>query len=230
MKHVLEVCLIALALTAPLAVAQSDSTSTLRPGISVQMVIAGNSTLMPAADEEDALVVTVTDGGGVYLGIDPTAPASLSQKIKDGLPQGHTLYIKADARTPYGNVATVLEAAHDAGVTAPALLTTQSEPPAPGTIASPRGFEVLLDPALPPGTVLTVVQLFNSGQQRPLLRVNGDETSWSALESTLRRDSQKSDEKLTLLKADGHVPFADVAHVIDLCRSTGTKVVLTPGQ
>jgi hypothetical protein len=29
-----------------------------------------------------------------------------------------------------------------------------------------------------------------------------------------------------LLKADVHVPFAHVAEVIDICRSTGAKVVL----
>jgi biopolymer transport protein ExbD len=227
MKHVLEVCLIAVALNTPIAVSQSDSTPTLRPGISVQMVVAGNSTPMPAADKEYALVVTVTDGGVVYLGIDPTAPVSLSQKIKDGLLQRQALYIKADARTPYANVARVLEAAHNAGVTATALLTTQSEPAAPGTIASPRGLEVLLD--IPAGMVATVVELTSSAKP-PMLKVNNDQTAWPALQSTLMQHFQKGDEKLIVLKADAHVPFADVAHVIDLCRSTGARVVLTPGQ
>lgn len=227
MKHVLEVCLIALTLNAPIAVAQSDSTPTLRPGISVQMVVAGNSTPMPAADKEDALVVTVTDAGGVYLGVDPAAPVSLSQKIKDSLPQGQDLYIKADARTPYANVVRVLEAAHNAGVTAPALLTTQSEPAVPGTIASPRGLEVLLD--LPAGAAATVVELNNSAKP-PMLKVNNDQISWPELQGTLMRHFQEGDEKVVLVKADGHVPFADVAHVIDLCRATGARVILMPGQ
>jgi biopolymer transport protein ExbD len=227
MKHVLEVCLVAVTLSAPIAVAQSESTPTLRPGISVQMVVAGNSTPMPAADQENAQVVTVTDGGGVYLGTDPTAPASLSQKIKEGLSQGQALYIKADARTPYANVARVLEAAHIAGVTSPALLTTQSEPAAPGTIASPRGLEVLLD--LPAGAVATVVEL-NSSAKPPVLKVNHDQISWPALQSTLMQHFQKGDEKVILVKADARASFSDVAHVIDLCRATGARVVLTPGR
>ena len=94
----------------------------------------------------------------------------------------------------------------------------------------PNGLEVLAGPSLPAGTIATVVQLLSSGQPRPLLRVNGDEISWSALEGTLRRHFQKGDEKVILLKADEHLPFAQVVQVIDTCRATGAKIVLaTPG-
>jgi biopolymer transport protein ExbD len=37
---------------------------------------------------------------------------------------------------------------------------------------------------------------------------------------------QGRDEKTILLRADGAVSFAHVAHVIDACRSAGAKVVL----
>jgi biopolymer transport protein ExbD len=86
--------------------------------------------------------------------------------------------------------------------------------------------EVLIGPALPAGTVATVVQLLNSGQPRPLLRVDDDEISWSALEGTLRRHFRKGDEKVILLKADERLPFGQVVQVIDVCRSTGAKVFL----
>jgi hypothetical protein len=33
-----------------------------------------------------------------------------------------------------------------------------------------------------------------------------------------------------LVKADARASFSDVAHVIDLCRATGARVVLTPGR
>jgi biopolymer transport protein ExbD len=70
------------------------------------------------------------------------------------------------------------------------------------------------------------VQLLNSGQQKPLLRVNGDEISWSALESTLRRHFQKGDEKVVLLKTDERLPFEQVVQVVDMCSATGAKVVV----
>jgi biopolymer transport protein ExbD len=73
--------------------------------------------------------------------------------------------------------------------------------------------------------------LLNSEQQKPLLTVNGDEISWSALEGTLRQHFQKGDEKVILLKADERLPFGQVVQVIDTCRATGAKVVVdTPGR
>jgi biopolymer transport protein ExbD len=59
-----------------------------------------------------------------------------------------------------------------------------------------------------------------------LLRVNGEEISWSALEGTLRQHFQKGDEKVILLKADQQLPFGQVVQVIDMCRATKAKVVL----
>jgi hypothetical protein len=106
----------------------------------------------------------------------------------------------------------------------------QSESPQPGTMVSPKGLDVMVGP-LPSGSVATVLELRNSGQQPPLLTINGDETSWPALESTLRQHFQKGDEKVILLKADGRLPFADVARAIDACHSAEAKVVLAmPGQ
>lgn len=224
MKHILEVCLIAAALTSSIAVAQSESTPTLRPGISVQMVVAGNAASMPAADNEDALVVTVTDSGGFYLGIDPIATTALAEKVKSDLPgQQQKLYIKADARTPYANVVKVLEAAHSAGVTSPVLLTTQSEPAAPGTIATPRGLEVLVGTTS--GSRPIIVQVF-SGQHGPSLTINRQAAAWDGLAIALRQVLQNAGERVVFVKADSAVPFADVARVIDACGSAGAKSAL----
>jgi biopolymer transport protein ExbD len=134
------------------------------------------------------------------------------------------LYIKADARAPYTNVEYALKAAHSAEFAAPILLTAQ--PPASGNLLPPSGLEVLVGPA-PAGSVATVVELFNSGQQ-PVLKINDEQIPWPALQSTLTRHFQKGDERVVLVKADGRLPFADVARVIDSCRSAGAKVVL-PG-
>jgi biopolymer transport protein ExbD len=229
MKRIPEVCLIALTLAAPIAVAQSESTPSLKPGISVQMVVAGNAASMPAADNEDALVVTVTDSGSVYLGINPFAATALAERVMSDLPgQQQKLYIKADARTAYANVVKVLEAAHGAGVTAPVLLTTQSEPAAPGTIAAPRGLEVLVGPVTS-GSRATVVQAF-SGQRGTSLMINHQAVAWDGLAMALRQVLPNAGERVVLVKADGGLPFADVARVIDTCRSAGAKVILPTPQ
>ena len=152
----------------------------------------------------------------------------MAEKVKSGLPSRteKKLYIKADARTPYANVETVIEAGRAVAFEAPVLLTSQPGSSASGTVVPPQGLEVLVDPALPAGTLATVVQLFNSGQQPPLLTINGDEIPRSALESRLRRHFQKGDAKVILLKADARLTFADVVQAVDACRATGAKVVL----
>jgi biopolymer transport protein ExbD len=184
---------------------------------------------MPDADSNDAFVLTVTERGIVYLGTNPVAVTALAQEINNRLStRPQKLFIKADARTPYARVFELLKVAKTSGVEAPILLTAQPDSANRSTIVPPEGLEVLVDPASLPGTVTTVVELLNSGQQQPLLRVNGDEIHGSALESTLTRHFQKGDEKVILLKADLRLPFAQVIHVIDAARSTGAKVVLLP--
>jgi biopolymer transport protein ExbD len=212
-------------LNVSITLAQSEATPTLRPGISVQMVVSGSAAPMPAADNEDALVVTVTDSGGLYFGITPIAPAALAEQIKDHLlNREQKLYIKADARTPYANVVKVLESARSAGVTAPVLLTTQSEPAAPGTIAAPRGLEVFVGAPIS-GSQSIVVQLF-AGQRGPSLTINRQAAAWDGLATSLRKVMQNAGERLVSVKADGASPFADVAHVIDACESARAKAIL----
>ena len=70
------------------------------------------------------------------------------------------------------------------------------------------------------------MQLQDSGLQPPTLKINNDQISWSALQTTLKQHFQKGDEKAILVKADGQMPFAPVARAIDICRSTGATVAL----
>jgi biopolymer transport protein ExbD len=199
----------------------------LSQGISVQMVPTTHAVAYVAADNADAWIIALTAEGQLYFGVKPVTPDQLTEEMK-ATPRhrDQNLYIKADARVPFANVVSVLQAGHEVGFEAPVLLTAQPISTAPGTMVPPNGLEVLVGPSLPSGTVATVVQLVNSGQQRPLLRVNGDEISWSALEGTLRRHFQKGDEKVILLKADEHLPFGQVVQVIDTCHATGAKVVV----
>lgn len=202
----------------------------LQKGVSVQMAPTRSAALMPAADNLDAWVITITADGSLYFGADPMTADELTNWMKSH-PRNREakLYIKADARAPFAAVEKVLEIGRTMGFETPVLLTSQAEPTRPGTMVPPKGLEVLVGP-IPGGMVATVVQIVSSGQTSPLLRINGDDISWPALETTLRQHFEKGDEKVVLLKADSQLPFGRVVQVIDTCRATGAKVILgTPG-
>jgi biopolymer transport protein ExbD len=227
MNRILEVCLVAATFAASITPASHAQSPALQKGISVQMPQTSNAAPVPEADNEDAWIVTVAADGSMYFGSDPVTATSLADEMKRRPRiREQKLYVKADARTAFAHVDTVLETGRSMFFDTAVLLTSQAESPAPGTIASPKGLEVMVGRALPAGTVTTVVQLRNSGQQRPALTINGDESSWSALESTLRRHFQNGDEKAVLVRADARLPFADVVQAVDACRASGAKVVL----
>ena len=120
----------------------------MQKGISVQLAVTSNAVPMPDADQPDALIVTVTADGSVYLGIDPVSPAALAEKVKANLNtrSENTIYIKADARTPFANVVTVLDALLTAGVKVPNLLTSQGNLPRTGTLVPPTGLPLQFAP------------------------------------------------------------------------------------
>lgn len=231
MKRILEVCLIIVAgaVTLPAAAQSSPEIPTLRPGIRVEMAATSTARPAPDADQLDAFVLTVTYHGSVYEGTNAISPSALTEEITHRIAsRQQKLYIKADGRATYASVSRVLRAAQASGIEAPILLTAQQGvAPTPGTITPPEGMEVLIGSALPPGTVATVVELYSSAKP-PMLKINNDQTPWSALPSTLMRHFQKGDGKVVLLKADIGVPFADVVHVIDACRSADARVFLVP--
>jgi biopolymer transport protein ExbD len=74
------------------------------------------------------------------------------------------------------------------------------------------------------------VQVLNSRQRRPRLKINHEQIPWATLQSRLGQRFQNRSEKVVLVETGGILPFADVVDVIDICRLTGAKVVLvTPG-
>lgn len=225
MNRLLSVSLIALTLTAgtsPKMMAQSPA---LQKGISVELASTSHAAPMPDADNANAWIVAVTDNGTVYLGINPITPAALADEMKSRpRDREQELYIKADARTPYADVMSVLEAARSAGVETSTLLTAQQESPAPGTMVPPQGLKVFLD--APSGLRSVMVQVLSSGQARPALKVNGEDVAPAKLQNTLGQLLQNRSEKIVLLNSSSAVSFADVAHVIDVCRSVSARVVL----
>ncbi len=226
MKRLLEVCL--LTLTATSAITGSAAAQELQRGINVQMAVTSHPTPMPGADRADALIATVTSDGRVYLGIDPVAPEALTENIKASLTQpDQKLYIKADARAPYAEVLKVLEAVRGAGVASPILLTAPSEPATstPGTIVPPQGWSVLVGTASAAAGA-TVLKLFDSPTHVPILMVNAQPVPWSDLPTALPQLLRQQRETMVLLSADGVTRFAQIARVVDVCRSTGAQVVL----
>ena len=107
----------------------------LQQGVSVQLAPTANALPMPAADNEDAWIVAITADGKVYFGVDPVDPASLADVMKSRpRKREQMLYIKADARTPFANVARVLEAGRKVWFDTPILLTSQ-----PSVVAKRNG-------------------------------------------------------------------------------------------
>lgn len=211
---------IALLITTVLFAAGTGNAQQLQPGISVQLAVTSSAAPVPDADNEGAAIVSVTESGSVFFGINPITPAALAGTMAGR----QKLYIKADARTAYANVEKILAAAHAAGLTAPILLTSQSDPSGPGMMVPPKGLEVLLGPPSP--AEATLVQIANSGQQTPTLRVNNRPIPWANLQNLLTQLFQNRPEKVVLVKADGVLSLAEVVHVIDVCRSTDAKVVV----
>ena len=229
MKHLLEVCLVALTLATNVTPSASAQSAAMQRGVSVQLAVTNNATPMPEADNEDAWIVTVAADRRIYFGTDPVTAASLSEEMKSRpRNRAQKLYVKADARAPFANVESVLEIGRTSLFESAVLLTTQAEPPTPGAIVAPKGLEVWLSPSSNPGT--SVVQVLSSGHASPTLKVNNQDAAPAALQSALRQFLQDQGEKVVVVKADGQVPFGHVVNVIDVCRSTGAKVVLSTPQ
>lgn len=225
MNYLLSVCVIALALTenaVPFAFAQTPA---MRQGVTVQMVVTSNATPMPAADNNDAWIVTITADGGLYFGIDPVDADGLKNEMTvHPRKRDAKLYTKADARAPFGAVEKVLEIGRTVYFESAVLLTSQNETSALGKLVAPKGLEVLLTSA-PSDAV--VVELHNSAQPRPSLKVNNQEIAPSNLQTALNQSLQSQKDRVIEVRADGSLPFAQVAQVIDACTSVKARIVLT---
>jgi biopolymer transport protein ExbD len=198
----------------------------MQKGISVELAPTRNASPMPDADNEDSLIATVTDNGGVYLGVDPIALDALAEKIKSHLSdRKQRFYIKADARSPYADVLKVLQAAHSGGAEWPILLTAQHESQVVKAWGRPEGLQVRVGAPPASGSAPTIVAVRDMGHRWPTLEINDARTPWATLQSTLAQFLRNLDKRVVLVKADGALPFAQVVHVIDVCRAAGSDDV-----
>ena len=114
-------------------------TPMLQKGVSVDLATVNNPEAMPDADKEDALLVAITRDNKIFFGSDQVSGADqLTHLVKDRLASrtDKRVFIKADARTKYGNVVDVVDNVRAAGVDQLGLLTEQRKaggvPPPPG--------------------------------------------------------------------------------------------------
>jgi biopolymer transport protein ExbD len=121
-------------------------TPMLTKGVAVDMVKTKNPIAMQAADKSDAVLVSVTRDGKVYLGSDAMPPEDLPQKVKDLLANrlDKTVFVKCDQRANYGKVVDVVDNLRAAGVDNLGLLTEQLQEKGKGATGAPDA------PAAPP--------------------------------------------------------------------------------
>lgn len=103
-------------------------TPMLSKGISVELVKTKNPIAMQAADKDDAILVSVTKDGKVYLGSDQfNNLTDLGVKVKDLLTArlDKTVYLKNDSRARYERVVEVIDNLRGFGVDQLGLLTEQ---------------------------------------------------------------------------------------------------------
>ena len=104
-------------------------TPMLQNKVSIDMARVDNTTNMPDADKEDAIVVAITRDGGVFLGQNKVATTELGGLVRDKLADkpGKTIYIRADARAQFRAVEDAIDAVRTAGVDDVGLLTQKKE-------------------------------------------------------------------------------------------------------
>lgn len=242
MKNLLGLCLVVLStgmglgVAAPPAALLNDAfdrtTPPLQKGIHVTLPVTHNAITVPAADETDAFVVAVTLDGRIFVRVERVTAAALSARLQADLSGAarRTLYVKADARTAFMNVATVLDATSAADIKSLILLTSQEAPHRPEARVFPEGLEVLVGPRSQYARNITTVTVRPPGQRWPELVVNDQQVSLDSLPGKLAGILQRQSHKVVLVSAHGKVPFAEVVHVADVCRSMNAAVVLlTPG-
>lgn len=202
------------------------SSQQLQKGVSVQLATTKNAKPMPAADDQNAWVISVSSDGSLWFGADlVTRDGLVNKMISTPRNRNQNLYIKADARAPYSTVEYVLKASHTVGFDAPILLTAQKESLQTGGIVPPKGFDVSLESGAMVGPKPAEIDVIST-ENATIVKVNSQQVPWENLQPTLEQLFGNRTENVVRLKADDGLPFAQIVRAIDACRSRSSKVIL----
>jgi len=104
-------------------------TPMLTKGVSVDLVKTKNPVTMQAADKEDAILISITKNGSVFLspGNLKLTADQLPEKVRDLLTNkvDKTVYVRADARARYETVEDVVDNLRAAGTSEIGLITEE---------------------------------------------------------------------------------------------------------
>jgi len=197
----------------------------LQKGIHVEMPITTGAASLPDADNPDAWIVTVTENGDLYFGVDPVRSDSLLEAMRSKPRiRSQELYIKADGRASFSSVQRVLETAQAALFKRAILLSAQTTATQSGQTIPPHGLPVWFSSPETREAGAVVVQI-GPGQSLPTLRVDNEEVPLKELQQRLAQLLQNRPGVVVL--KPGQVSFANVAHVVDICHMSGAKPVLS---
>lgn len=211
-----------------LILAVGELTAQTRPpmqqGISVEMAKTENAQPMPEADNGNAWIITIDRFGNFYFKANHADLDELAGWMKSN-PRDRqaTLYIKADVGVGFGVVRKALNAGRDAGFTAPVLLTSQAPSPSQQAVAPPMGMALQMGPSV---QGLISVQMIKTNHPTALVKINNQPIPNAAFSMMLTNVLAGQKDKTVLFKADDHLLFAEVVHVMDECRSAGANVTL----
>jgi biopolymer transport protein ExbD len=100
-------------------------TPMLQKGQAVELAKTKNPIDMKEADRDDAVLVTITRDGKLYLGQEKVTVEALATKVNDLLATKleKKVFVKSDLRAKYGDVVSVVDNIRNAGVDQVGLLT-----------------------------------------------------------------------------------------------------------
>ena len=100
-------------------------TPMLQKGQAVELAKTKNPIDMKEADRDDAVLVTITRDGKLYLGQEKVSVDALATKVNDLLATKleKKVFVKSDLRAKYGDVVSVVDNIRNAGVDQVGLLT-----------------------------------------------------------------------------------------------------------
>jgi biopolymer transport protein ExbD/biopolymer transport protein TolR len=109
-------------------------TPMLQKGTTVDLAKTRNPRAMAEYDRDDAVRLAITRDGTIYFMDDRIRRDEITIKVKDRIASklDKMVYLKADARAKYGDVAAVVENIQAAGVDNLGLITERIERQAPG--------------------------------------------------------------------------------------------------